>query len=105
MKDCDSLKIWTLNQEPPQGGPPCDAGTTSNPTSEHTNLREFVAPPEATSAPHALNQQKTESSVFNGDRANRATSQSSLETEPQLGTFSNQSISMQHQLAYRQSSG
>lgn len=28
--------IETLNQKPPQGGPPCDAGTTSNSTSENT---------------------------------------------------------------------
>ena len=65
---------WTLNQEPPQSGPPCDAGTASNSTLEKTDLHGFVNSLETTSAPHALNQQKTKSS-FDECRANNATSQ------------------------------
>jgi len=83
----------TLNQEPPQGGPPCDAGTASKSTSETTNLRGLMNFSEATSAPQALSQQQTESSVFDEDKSSRATSQSPSEIE----TSSNQDASKQLQ--------
>ncbi|PSB27648.1 type V CRISPR-associated protein C2c8 [Chlorogloea sp. CCALA 695] len=54
----------TLNQEASQEAALRDAGTTSKSSSANTNL--------------------TESSNFNGDRASRATSQSSLETRSEL---------------------
>ena len=97
--------VWTLNQEPPQGGPPCDAGTAYNPTSENTDLHEFVNPLQATSVPPVLNQQEVESSISDGDRGNCTTSQGSAETEPQHGTSSHESASIQHQVDYKQSSG
>ena len=60
----------TLNQEASQEAAPRDAGTTSKSSSANTNLR--------------LNQQQTESSNFDGDRASCATSQSSLEMGSEL---------------------
>ena len=60
----------TLNQEASQEAAPCDTGTTSKSSSANTNL--------------LLNQQQTESSTFDGDRASRVTSQSSLDTESEL---------------------
>jgi len=97
--------IATLNQEPPQGGPPCDAGTASISTSENTNLRGFEDVSGASSSLGALNQQQTESAAFDKDRSSQATSQSLSETEYQLAIFSNQDARQPPQKAYRHRSG
>lgn len=73
---CERYRAWawkltpgestrTLNQEPPQGGPPCDAGTTSNYISKNTNL--YGNPIESTSL-DAFKQQQTKSSSFEEDK-------------------------------------